>query len=116
MLRPVGCYIHAVEFFDETAFPKEGAHNSQTAGWDNAFICKLNNNVLIGVKCDSVVVIHDKRLQSIGFVTSILPYIFFTWWVNNDIEQQNIAKAWNIGFKKSVKKSTSRIQVLINPQ
>ena len=23
---------------------------------------------------------------SIGFVTSILPYIFFTWWVNNDIE------------------------------
>lgn len=74
------------------AFPKEGTHNSQTAGWDNAFICKLNNNVLIGVKCDSMVVIHDKRLQSIGFVTSILPYIFFTWWVNNDIEQQNIAK------------------------
>ena len=36
---------------------------------------------------------HGKRLQSIGFVTSILPYIFFTWWVNNDIEQQNIAKA-----------------------
>jgi len=29
-----------------------------------------------------VVVIHGKRLQSIGFVTSILPYIFFTWWVN----------------------------------
>ena len=93
MLRPVGCHIHAVEFFDEIAFSKEGTHNSQTAGWDNAFICKLNNNVLIGVQCDSVVVIHGKRLQSIGFVTSIVPYIFFTWWVNNDIEQQSIAKA-----------------------
>ena len=49
MLRPIGCHVHAIEFFDEIAFPKEGAHNSQTAGWDNAFICKLNNNVLIGV-------------------------------------------------------------------
>ncbi len=93
MLRPVGCHIHAVEFFDEIAFSKEGTHNSQTAGWDNAFICKLNNNVLIGVQCDSVVVIPGKRLQSIGFVTSTVPYIFFTWWVNNDIEQQSIAKA-----------------------
>ena len=24
MLRPVGCHIHAVEFFDEIAFPKPG--------------------------------------------------------------------------------------------
>ena len=76
MLRPVGCHIHAVEFFDEIAFSKEGTHNSQTAGWDNAFICKLNNNVLIGVQRDPVIIIHGKRLQSIGFVTSILPYIF----------------------------------------
>lgn len=76
MLKPVGCHIHAVEFFDETAFPKESTHNSQTAGWDNAFICKLDNNVLISVQCDSVVVIHGKRLQSIGFVTYLLPYFF----------------------------------------
>lgn len=54
MLRPIGCHVHAIEFFDEIAFPKEGANNSQTAGWDNTFICKLNNNVLIGVQCDSV--------------------------------------------------------------
>ena len=73
MLRPVGCHIHAIEFFDEIAFLKEGAHNSQTADWDNAFICKLDNNVLISVQCDSVVVIYGKKLQSIGFVTSILP-------------------------------------------
>ena len=70
---------------------KNGARNKPVI--NNAFICKLNNNVLIGVQCDSVVVIQGKRLQSIGFVTSILPYIFFTWWVNNDIEQQSIAKA-----------------------
>ena len=70
---------HAIEFFDENAFPKEGAHNSQTAGRDNALICKLNNNVLIGVQCNPVIIIHGKRLQSIGFVTYILPYIFFTW-------------------------------------
>lgn len=50
MLRPVGCHVHSIEFFDETAFPKEGTRNSQTTGWDNAFICKLNNNVLIGVR------------------------------------------------------------------
>lgn len=77
----------------DVAFSKEGAHNSQTAGWDNAFICKLDNNVLISVQCDSVVVIYGKKLQSIGFVTSILPQIAFTGWVNNDIEQQSIAKA-----------------------
>ena len=78
MLRPIGCHVHAIEFFDEIAFPKEGANNSQTAGWDNAFICKLDNNVLISVQCDSVVVIYGKKLQSIGFVTSILPQIAFT--------------------------------------
>ena len=85
MLRLIGYHIHAIEFFDEIAFPKEGANNSQTAGWDNTFICKLNNNVLIGVQCDSVVVIHGKRLQSIDFVMSILPQTAFTWWVNNNI-------------------------------
>ena len=85
MLRLIGYHIHAIEFFDEIAFPKEGANNSQTAGWDNTFICKLNNNVLIGVLCDSVAVIHGKRLQSIDFVMSILPQTAFTWWVNNNI-------------------------------
>ena len=107
MLRLIGYHIHAIEFFDEIAFPKEGTHNSQTAGWDNAFICKLNNNVLIGAQCDSVVVIHGKRLQSIGFVTSILPYIFFTWWVNNDMNNKVSQKLEIIGFKESVKKYTT---------
>ena len=73
MLGSIGCHIHAVEFFDEIAFSEEGTYNSQTAGWDNAFICKLDNNVLIGVQCDSVVIIHGKRLQSIGFAMYILP-------------------------------------------
>ena len=110
MLRPIGCHVHAIEFFDEIAFPKEGANNSQTAGWDNAFICKLNNNVLIGVQCDSVVVIHGKRLQSIDFVMSILPQTAFTWWVNNNIGQKILQKHETIGFKEYVRKSTSRIQ------
>ena len=79
--------------FNETAFSEEGTYNSQAAGGNNAFVCKFNNNVLIGVQCDSVVVIHGKRLQSIGFAISILPQISFTEWVNNDIEQQSIAKA-----------------------
>lgn len=70
-------------------------------------ICKLNNNVLIGAQCDSVVVIHGKRLQSIGFVTSILPYIFFTWWVNNDMNNKVSQKLEIIGFKESVKKYTT---------
>lgn len=110
MLRPVGCHIHAIEFFDEVTFSNEGTLNSQTAGWDNAFICKLNNNVLIGVQYDSVVVIHGKRLQSIGFVTSILPQIAFTWWVNNNIGQKILQKHETIGFNEYVRKSTSRIQ------
>ena len=57
-----------------------------------------------------MVVIHGKRLQSIGFVTSILPYIFFTWWVNNDMNNKVSQKLEIIGFKEPVKKSTSRIQ------
>ena len=64
MLGSIGCYIHAIKFFNETAFPEEGTYNSQAAGGNNAFICKFNNNVLIGVQ-----------------------------WVNNDIEQQSITKA-----------------------
>ena len=60
-----------------------------------------------------MVVIHGKRLQSIGFVTSILPYIFFTWWVNNDMNNKVSQKLEIIGFKESVKKSTSRIQVKV---
>ena len=63
--------------------------------------------VLIGAQCDSVVVIHGKRLQSIGFVTSILPYIFFTWWVNNDMNNKVSQKLEIIGFKESVKKSNT---------
>jgi len=73
MLGSIGCYIHAIKFFNETAFSEEGTYNSQAAGGNNAFVCKFNNNVLIGVQCDSVVVIHGKRLQSIGFAISILP-------------------------------------------
>ena len=73
MLGSIGCHIHAIEFFDEIAFTKEGTHNSQTTGRDNALICKLDNNVLVGVQCDPVVVIHGKRLQSIGFAMSIIP-------------------------------------------
>lgn len=76
-------------------------------------ICKLNNNVLIGAQCDSVVVIHGKRLQSIGFVTSILPYIFFTWWVNNDMNNKVSQKLEIIGFKESVKKYTTIISLFI---
>ena len=54
-----------------------------------------------------MVVIHGKRLQSIGFVTSILPYIFFTWWVNNDMNNKVSQKLEIIGFKESVKKYTN---------
>ena len=61
-----------------------------------------------------MVVINGKRLQSIGFVTSILPYIFFTWWVNNDMNNKVSQKLEIIGFKESVKKSTSRIQDIIH--
>ena len=92
MLGSIGCYIHAIKFFNETAFPEEGTYNSQAAGGNNAFICKFNNNVLIGVQCDSVVVIHGKRLQSIDFVMSILPQTAFTWWVNNNIRQKILQK------------------------
>ena len=73
MLGAIGCHIHAIKFFNETAFSEEVTYNSQAAGRNNAFICKFNNNVLIGVQCDSVVVIHGKSLQSIGFAMSILP-------------------------------------------
>ena len=110
MLGSIGCYIHAIKFFNETAFSEEGTYNSQAAGGNNAFICKFNNNVLIGVQCDSVVVIHGKRLQSIDFVMSILPQTAFTWWVNNNIGQKILQKHETIGFKEYVRKSTSRIQ------
>ena len=70
MLGSIGCYIHAIKLFNETAFSEEGTYNSQATG---GFVCKFNNNVLVGVQCDPVVVIHGKRLQSIGFAMSILP-------------------------------------------
>ena len=60
MLGAIGCHIHAIKFFNETAFSEEGTYSSQAAGRNNAFICKFNNNVLIGVQCDSVVLFMVK--------------------------------------------------------
>ena len=61
MLRPISCHIHAVEFFDEIAFPKDSTHNSQSAGRDNPFICKFDNDVLVRVQRDPAIIIHGKK-------------------------------------------------------
>ena len=58
MLRPIGCHVHAIEFFDEIAFPKEGANNSQTAPLRARKNKKIRNSLFTILKKEFLTILY----------------------------------------------------------
>lgn len=45
MLGTIAGNIHSVQLFGKITFTEKSTNNSQTAGWNDTFICKLDYNV-----------------------------------------------------------------------
>ena len=60
VLGMVTANFHAVTAFDKITFAEDTANDSQSAAWDNTFICKFNSNIFF----------HDGLRKQIFFVDS----------------------------------------------